>query len=224
MKKLLLLVLIAIMWFGFWSYRYSQQKKDLNSTGQKSSISKVSSQQNQIKKEASRQMMEDQKEASKANDSKIIDKFKAKKLDQNNTKKSKPNNSLNSNNSKVVKNQVSYNGAKVRGDYIDLFFEANEYADLDQELIEYIGELVDDLKGQKCKVVVSGHTDDKGGTHTNFLQGLNRARLISKLLQQKGLKKEDILTNSYGEHAPLVKSNSPENLIKNNRVEILIAR
>lgn len=223
MKKLLLLVLIAIMWFGFWSYRYSQQKVDPKSTSQKSITSKISSQQNQIKDAAARQMRDDNKATSKKIESDTKNKQVAKKTIQKDTK-SKKSNSAKSNNSQVAKNQVSYSGAKVRGDYIDLFFEANEYADLDSDLVEYVEELVQNIKNKKCKLVVSGHTDDKGGTHTNFLEGLKRARLISKLLQKKGLKKEDILTNSYGEHAPLVKNDSPENIKKNNRVEILIAR
>ncbi len=71
-------------------------------------------------------------------------------------------------------------------------------------------------------VSVIGHTDNTGTTDTNEKLGLERAQVVSKLIQEAGLKAHDLVVTSHGARNLLVNTppNTPE--ARNRRVEITV--
>ncbi len=95
---------------------------------------------------------------------------------------------------------------------------------LKPEGIDALKELVNSITVlKKGKVIVEGHTDDKGSETINNALSLARAKSVSKTLRQ--LIPSDQFKwqeKGYGESKPLVKNDSDENRSKNRRVEILV--
>jgi outer membrane protein OmpA-like peptidoglycan-associated protein len=67
-----------------------------------------------------------------------------------------------------------------------------------------------------------GHTDRVGTRENNFRLGLERAKLIQKLLISKGIDPNIISVASHGEDNPLVKTDDEVPEPRNRRVEIII--
>ena len=70
------------------------------------------------------------------------------------------------------------------------------------------------------KVIIEGHTDDRGGAEYNLALGQKRAEAVQKSLTLLGVSAEQIEAVSFGEERPAVTGASEEAWAKNRRAEI----
>ncbi|KXF81634.1 peptidoglycan-associated lipoprotein Pal [Enterovibrio coralii] len=71
------------------------------------------------------------------------------------------------------------------------------------------------------KVVVEGHTDERGTPEYNIALGERRANAVAKYLQALGVPASQISIVSYGEEKPLVLGQSDEAYAKNRRAVLV---
>jgi outer membrane protein OmpA-like peptidoglycan-associated protein len=69
------------------------------------------------------------------------------------------------------------------------------------------------------EVEISGHTDSRGSDSKNQQLSEDRANSVKAWLVGKGINGNRITTVGYGESQPLVPNDSPENMLKNRRIE-----
>ena len=71
----------------------------------------------------------------------------------------------------------------------------------------------------KIEVEISGHTDSRGSNSSNQSLSEARANSVKNWLTAKGIDGNRITTVGYGEDQPIVPNDSPENMLKNRRIE-----
>ena len=69
-------------------------------------------------------------------------------------------------------------------------------------------------------VEIKGHTDNTGSDEYNMKVSRDRALAVVKYLQQKGVKKENLLHSYYGMTRPIDTNDTEEGRKTNRRVEI----
>jgi outer membrane protein OmpA-like peptidoglycan-associated protein len=69
------------------------------------------------------------------------------------------------------------------------------------------------------EVEISGHTDSRGSNQSNQVLSENRANSVKEWLVAHGIASERITTIGYGENNPIAPNDSPENMLKNRRIE-----
>lgn len=99
-----------------------------------------------------------------------------------------------------------------------IFFEFNS-SKLSKEGKDKLNSLLAKAKGS-TSIVLIGHADDIGGEKVNYEVGMDRAEAVKSYLQQKGINKAKIQTESKGKSAPIA-PNDEENRAKNRRVEVI---
>ena len=70
------------------------------------------------------------------------------------------------------------------------------------------------------KVIVEGHTDERGGREYNLALGQTRAEAVQKSLTLLGVSADQVEAVSFGEERPAVTGASEEAWAKNRRAEI----
>lgn len=101
---------------------------------------------------------------------------------------------------------------------LNINFKTNE-ALIDREGQEVVRQLF--IKSQKypeTQILISGHTDSLGSDEFNRALSLRRAEAVEASLLGKGLSRDRIKVKGFGETAPLVPNDSPENRFQNRRV------
>ncbi len=88
------------------------------------------------------------------------------------------------------------------------------------DLLPKILESVNKRKSQSISVV--GHTDTAGNRQYNIRLSTKRAKAVSHLLIEKGVKKSYIKSTSHGEENPLIKTADNVNEPRNRRVEVIV--
>ncbi len=92
-----------------------------------------------------------------------------------------------------------------------------------KEVNAYLTDLAEKMKNnKKMKVLLTGHTDDKGTVFANNRVAHRRAKIIRDVLRKKGVPRAQIATESKGSANPLVPNTSKKNRQKNRRVEVLV--
>ncbi len=71
-------------------------------------------------------------------------------------------------------------------------------------------------------IYIKGHTDDVGSASANQMISKKRADAVRDYLIQKGISKNRIKSAGLGESNPKFKNNSPENRLKNRRVDVML--
>ena len=71
------------------------------------------------------------------------------------------------------------------------------------------------------KVLVEGHTDERGTPEYNIALGERRAKAVAKYLQTLGVQAEQLSIVSYGEEKPLDLSHTEEAFAKNRRAVLV---
>lgn len=79
-------------------------------------------------------------------------------------------------------------------------------------------------KNSRAKVVLEGHTDERGSREYNIGLGERRAEAVRRLLLFQGATDEQVRTVSYGEERPAVEGHDDTAWSKNRRVEIVYQR
>ncbi len=93
------------------------------------------------------------------------------------------------------------------------------------ETIRQMGEIGKALSSQElanCNFVVEGHTDNRGDEERNIRLSWDRSDSVKNyLISQFGIAPDRVKTQGFGYSRPRVPNDTPENLLKNRRVEIL---
>jgi peptidoglycan-associated lipoprotein len=77
------------------------------------------------------------------------------------------------------------------------------------------------LKGEKTrKVVIGGHTDERGGREYNLALGQKRAEAVRQALSLQGVSESQLEAVSFGKEKPADSGTSEAALSKNRRAEI----
>ncbi|MDZ7812438.1 MAG: peptidoglycan-associated lipoprotein Pal [Ideonella sp.] len=77
------------------------------------------------------------------------------------------------------------------------------------------------LVGQRNKrIVIEGHTDERGGREYNLALGQKRAEAVQRSLMLLGAKAEQMEAVSYGEERPAATSSGEDAWAKNRRAEL----
>lgn len=110
-------------------------------------------------------------------------------------------------------------------DHVLIHFPYNSTRKEDSDAIDaYLSRLAGQLKSQGGKVTLTGHTDNVGDSKTNEAFAMRRAKNIRDILIAKGVKRNQIVTKSFGERKPVATNDNPRGRYKNRRVEIRIQR
>lgn len=109
------------------------------------------------------------------------------------------------------------------GTYI-IFFEFDE-ARLDDTAREILSEVVRAASEAKSlTIVASGHADRVGPSDYNESLARKRAEAVTSFLEQSGVQKPRIRSESFGERKPLVATSDEAQQLQNRRVEIRFLR
>jgi outer membrane protein OmpA-like peptidoglycan-associated protein len=104
----------------------------------------------------------------------------------------------------------------------DLLFDTGK-ADLKPEAhaqINKVGEIL--AKYPEDRIKIEGFTDSTGGKSFNKMLSEQRARAVSDVLSQRGVKPDQILVAGRGPEAPVASNSSSSGRAKNRRVELHI--
>jgi OOP family OmpA-OmpF porin len=94
---------------------------------------------------------------------------------------------------------------------------------LDEPLREYISRSIQYLRSEPGrKLLLTGHTDNKGGEAYNQQLGLDRANTLRRYFEEFGLDVGQIITRSRGMKEPVADNASEEGRSRNRRVEVQI--
>lgn len=86
----------------------------------------------------------------------------------------------------------------------------------------YLKNVAEALKDNDKKVILIGHTDNKGNPGYNMRLGLERAKAIKNILVDLGVPQNRISVGTEGENNPIASNNTEEGMTKNRRVELEI--
>jgi outer membrane protein OmpA-like peptidoglycan-associated protein len=88
--------------------------------------------------------------------------------------------------------------------------------------MEEIGRALSSEELSNCSFVVEGHTDNRGGEERNMRLSWDRADSVKNYLSSHfGITSDRIKTQGFGYCRPRVSNDTPENMQRNRRVEIL---
>jgi peptidoglycan-associated lipoprotein len=76
------------------------------------------------------------------------------------------------------------------------------------------------LAAKGKKILIEGHTDERGGREYNLALGQKRAEAVQKSLTLLGVSGEQIEAVSFGEERPAAQGSSEEAWAKNRRAEV----
>ena len=101
-----------------------------------------------------------------------------------------------------------------------VYFEYDEFS-LSAKSIQAL-KGVSELMKRNTKITISieGHADERGTREYNLALGQRRAESVSNYLIANGIKRNRLLTKSYGEERPLSLGSNDTAWSKNRRVEI----
>lgn len=107
-----------------------------------------------------------------------------------------------------------------------VFYRENRFKpEVDEEIDTYFKGLSKYLKAHpRYRLLLVGHTDNKGSKDKHFNFGKYRARKLRDVLLSYGIEKRRIKTDSKGSSKPLGSNSTPEGRFKNRRVEISIIK
>lgn len=105
-----------------------------------------------------------------------------------------------------------------------IYFPANpSKAQLPASKADYFSQLIEKIEqNDKAKIILTGHTDDRGSDKTNKKVGLGRAQQIADILIAAGIPKARIETLSRGESQPIISNDTAEGRRLNRRVEMVV--
>jgi outer membrane protein OmpA-like peptidoglycan-associated protein len=104
----------------------------------------------------------------------------------------------------------------------NVFFETNKF-DLKTKSKVELDKLVGFLtKNNTSKIELGGHTDNVGNPKANQVLSNNRAKAVYDYLVEKGIEKERLTTQGYGDTKPIADNNTEEGRAENRRTEFKI--
>lgn len=99
------------------------------------------------------------------------------------------------------------------------YFEFDSY-DLKPEAMRALDVHASDLKASGQRVVVAGHTDERGTREYNMALGERRSQAVQRYLVLQGVSPAQLEIVSYGEERPVCMQSSEECWAQNRRAEL----
>jgi peptidoglycan-associated lipoprotein len=103
---------------------------------------------------------------------------------------------------------------------ITTFYFEYDSSDLKPEAMRALDVHAKDLKANGNRVVLEGHTDERGTREYNMALGERRAKAVQRYLVLQGVSPAQLELVSYGEERPLAAGTSEESWAQNRRVEL----
>jgi OmpA-OmpF porin, OOP family len=111
------------------------------------------------------------------------------------------------------------------GDETSILFPTGSAAKTDNPKVDaYLKTLITRLKSSDEKVLITGHTDNKGDVKANEALGLNRASAIRRVLVDAGVPREQITVDSKGPAMPVATNDTEEGRYQNRRVVLKVTK
>ena len=112
--------------------------------------------------------------------------------------------------------------AKIKFMYEDVHFKKGSYA-LTPEAKDILTRKAEWLrKHPDIKVIIEGHTDERGSREYNIAFGDRRAGEVKSFLLKQGIARERLIAISYGKEKPIDPARTKEAKAKNRRVHFVI--
>jgi peptidoglycan-associated lipoprotein len=106
--------------------------------------------------------------------------------------------------------------------FVDIYFEFDSYT-VRQEQVQDLTTIGSWLKAYpSVRMVVEGHTDERGTMEYNMALGQKRAESVKEFLVRMGIGQERIRTVSFGKEMPAVPGHTEEAWAKNRRVHFTV--
>jgi outer membrane protein OmpA-like peptidoglycan-associated protein len=102
---------------------------------------------------------------------------------------------------------------------LEFKFDKDVIEDTSKPYLDKLARLMIEEKDWKLKV--SGHTDSEGSEEYNIKLCRSRAYAVRNYLMKKGVSKDRILVEFFGEYVPLTENRSEEGRQRNRRVEMI---
>ncbi|MET1078855.1 MAG: peptidoglycan-associated lipoprotein Pal [Pseudomonas sp.] len=103
---------------------------------------------------------------------------------------------------------------------ITTFYFEYDSADLKPEAMRALDVHAKDLKGNGARVVLEGHTDERGTREYNMALGERRAKAVQRYLVLQGVSPAQAELVSYGEERAIATGNDEQSWAQNRRVEL----
>tara|TARA_B100001245_G_scaffold101806_1_gene74127 strand:+ start:594 stop:1067 length:474 start_codon:yes stop_codon:yes gene_type:complete len=101
-----------------------------------------------------------------------------------------------------------------------IYFEYDQY-NLTSKSIQALKGVVSVMnKNEKITLSIEGHADERGTREYNLALGQRRSESVASYLIANGIKRNRLITKSYGEERPLSLGSNEAAWSKNRRVEI----
>tara|TARA_B100001146_G_C15843366_1_gene290180 strand:- start:72 stop:506 length:435 start_codon:yes stop_codon:yes gene_type:complete len=101
-----------------------------------------------------------------------------------------------------------------------IYFEYDQY-NLTSKSIQALKGVVSVMKkNKKITLSIEGHADERGTREYNLALGQRRSESVAGYLIANGIKRNSLITKSYGEERPLSLGSNEVSWSKNRRVEI----
>ena len=101
-------------------------------------------------------------------------------------------------------------------------FDSSEIRDEDMPILESHGEFLANHPAQR--IVIEGHTDERGAREYNLALGERRAEAVKQILVLNGAGEDQLDVVSYGEESPVASGSDEEAYAQNRRAELLYRR
>lgn len=112
--------------------------------------------------------------------------------------------------------------AKIKFMYEDVHFKKGSYA-LTPEAKGILTRKAEWLRNHPdTKVIIEGHTDERGSREYNIAFGDRRAGEVKSFLLKQGIARERLIAISYGKEKPIDPARTKEAKAKNRRVHFVI--
>ncbi len=98
-------------------------------------------------------------------------------------------------------------------------FDSSEIRDEDMPILEAHADFLGEHRNRR--MLIEGHTDERGSREYNLALGERRAEAVKRLLMAKGVRSQQLEVVSYGEENPLVSSSNEEAWAQNRRAELI---
>lgn len=102
---------------------------------------------------------------------------------------------------------------------VTFYFEYDS-SDLKPEAMRALDVHAKDLKANGSRVVLEGHTDERGTREYNMALGERRAKAVQNYLVLQGVSPAQLELVSYGEERPVATGSGEQSWSQNRRVEL----
>ncbi len=103
---------------------------------------------------------------------------------------------------------------------ITTFYFEYDSSDLKPEAMRALDVHAKDLKSSGARVVLEGHTDERGTREYNMALGERRANAVQRYLVLQGVSPAQLELVSYGEERPVATGHDEQSWAQNRRVEL----